>query len=158
MIRIRFKSAWITSVLLISIAGHPAFADLIEPDPAIAPEKVVAIQLDALKHNDDPVPNAGIAQTYALAHPNNKRVTGPLPRFEMMIRSPAYRPLLGHAAHQIERLAGNDLFVRFRVVVETPNGNAVEYLWEVGRVVEGPDAGAWMTTNVSAPVDAGQAL
>ena len=156
MIRSHLKSVSLIAVVLFSIAGQAA--EPIGPDPALTPEDVVAIQLDALKHNDDPAPNAGIAQTYALAHPNNKRVTGPFPRFELMIRSPAYRPLLGHSAHQIERLAGNDSIVRFRVVVETPKGDAVQYLWEVGRVLEGPDEGAWLTTSVSAPVDAGQAL
>ena len=158
MILSRFSPALLISALLLSFAGHGVAAEPIGPDPALAPEEVVAIQLEALRHNDNPTPNAGIAQTFALAHPNNKRVTGPLPRFELMIRSPAYRPLIGHSTHQIERVAGNDITVRFRVVVETPNGNAVKYLWEVGRVREGPDVGAWLTTNVSVPVDAGQAL
>lgn len=158
VIRSHFNSVLLLSVFLFSVAGHAAADEMIGPDPALAPENVVAIQLEALKHNDDPTPNAGIAQTYALAHPNNKRVTGPLPRFERMINSPAYRPLIGHTAHQIERVAGNDLVVRFRVVVETPYGSAVQYLWEVGRVLEGPYTGAWLTTAVSAPADAGQAL
>ena len=158
MIRSCSTPALLVPVLLLWVAGHAVAAEPIGPDPALAPEEVVAIQLEALKHNDDPTPDSGIAQTYALAHPDNKRVTGPLPRFELMIRSPAYRPLLGHSAHQIERLAGNDMIVRFRVVVETPNGDAVKYLWEVGRVRDGPDKGAWLTTNVSVPVDAGQAL
>ncbi len=158
MIRSRFTLVVLIHALLLSVAGHAVAAQLIGPGPALAPEEVVAIQLDALKHNDEPAPNTGIAQAFALAHPDNKRVTGPLPRFESMIRSPAYRPLLGHLAHHIERLAGNDLIVRFKVVVETPQGDAVKYLWEVSRVREGPDAGAWLTTNVSAPVDAGQSL
>lgn len=146
------------SALLLSIAGPAAAGEPIGPDPALAPEKVVAIQLEALQHNDDPMPNTGIAQTFALAHPDNKRFTGPLPRFESMIRSPAYRPLLGHSAHQIERVAGNDTIVRFRVVIEMANGDAVEYLWDVARVADGPDKGAWLTTTVSPPANAGQAL
>jgi hypothetical protein len=158
MIRSRFSPVLLISAFLLSIASHVAAAEPVGPDPALAPGEVVAIQLKALQHNDDPTPNAGIAQTYALAHPNNKRVTGPLPRFELMIRSPAYRPLLGHSAHRIERVAGNDMTVRFTVVIETPSGDAVKYLWEVGRVREGPDEGAWLTTNVSAPIDAGRTL
>jgi len=158
MIRSHFQPVLLMTILLLSIASHVAATGLIGPDPKLTPEEVVAIQLEALQHNDDPTPNAGIAQTYALAHPDNKRVTGPLPRFEMMIRSPAFRPLLGHSTHKIERVAGNGMIVRFRIVVETPNGDAVKYLWEVSRVREGPDEGAWLTTNVSAPVDAGQAL
>jgi hypothetical protein len=158
MLRSRVTPALLLSVLLASLAGLAAAAEPIGPDPALAPEEVVAIQLNALKNNDDPTPNAGIAQTYALAHPDNKRATGPLPRFEQMIRGPAYSLLLGHAAHRIERLAGDDTTVRFRVVVETSDGDAVQYLWEVRRVGEGPHAGAWLTTAVSAPIPAGQAL
>jgi hypothetical protein len=158
MVRSRVAAGLFLTLLLASVAGPGAAGEPIGPDPALAPEEVVAIQLEALQHNDDPTPNAGIAQTYALAHPDNKRATGPLPRFEQMIRGPAYSLLLGHSAHRIERLAGDDRAVRFRVVVETSDGAAVQYLWEVRRVLEGPHAGAWLTTNVSAPIPAGQAL
>ena len=143
--------------LLVGMAGS-AMAQQIGPDPALAPEDVVSIQLTALQNNDDPAPNAGIAQTFALAHPDNKRLTGPLARFEIMIRSPAYRPLLDHRAHQIERVDTADTYVRFRVTVETQAGKALQYLWEVRPVASGEHEGAWLTTNVSAPVDGGQAL
>ncbi len=147
--------AFLLSLPLTGVAGA---AEPAGPDPALAPKDVVAIQLEALQNNDDPQPNAGIARTFAFAHPDNRRVTGPLPRFERMIRSPAYLPLIDHSAHQIERVEGDGDMVRFKVVVETPNGRALTYLWEVRRVGEGPHEGAWLTTNVSAPVDAGRAL
>lgn len=143
--------------LLLWLSGQ-AVAEQIGPNPAFAPEEVIAIQLAALQDNDSPARNAGIRQTFLLAHPDNKRVTGPLARFELMIRSPAYRPLLGHTAHQIERVDGNETRVRFLVVIETPNGKAFQYLWEVGRVSGGPHTGAWLTTNVSVPRKAGQVL
>ena len=36
--------------------------------------------------------------------------------------------------------------------------NYCKYLSEVSRVREGANEGAWLTTNISVPVDAGQAL
>jgi hypothetical protein len=58
--------------------------EIITPDANLAPERVVQIQLEALQRND----SQGIAQTWAFAHPVNKKVTGPLERFESMIKSP----------------------------------------------------------------------
>ena len=60
-------------------------ADLLAPDPALSPAEVVVIQLDALRGNEAET-DAGIAQTWAFAHPDNKRMTGPLPRFAQMIK------------------------------------------------------------------------
>ena len=59
----------------------PAKADLVKPDPSIAPVEVVAIQLKALQFNDSPQPDFGIFQTWAFAQPRNRAVTGPLSRF-----------------------------------------------------------------------------
>lgn len=158
MVRTRFVPTLPLALCILLLASLTAWAQVQGPDPALAPERVVEIQLDALMNNDDPQPNAGIAQTFALAHPNNKRVTGPLPRFEQMIRTPAYEPLLGHKSHTIERLAGDDARVQFRVEIELPDGNLLQYLWEVAKVTSGPDTGAWLTTRVSNPMRVGQAI
>lgn len=133
-------------------------AEVIAPNVALAPEEVVLTQLRALQKNDDPEPDAGIKQTFALAHPDNQRVTGPVERFAMMIRSPAYSPLLNHRAHQVDLLEEADAYVRFNVFVETPSGKAYQYLWEVRPLKDGPNQGAWLTTIVSRPMEAGQSL
>ncbi len=142
-------------VLLLSVAAQ---AQIQGPDPALTPEEVVSIQLGALQNNDDPEPDAGIAQTFALAHPSNQAVTGPLERFGKMIRLPAYAPLIGHRTHTIERLTADDQRVRMRVVIELQNGKTLQYLWEVRRVLDGPNSGAWLTTVVSNPVPGGQSI
>ena len=70
---------WIFA-LVAPLATGPSFATELVPDPALSPAEVIAIQLSALQANDTPGPDAGIAQTFAFAHPDNRRVTGPLPR------------------------------------------------------------------------------
>ena len=127
------------------------------PSPDLSPRDVVAIQLNALRNNDDPSPDAGIAQTWALAHPNNRRFTGPLERFARMIRSPLYRDLIGHTAHEIEEVSATDQEVTFKVVVEAASGNAIEYVWSVGRAEIAGGEKVWMTVRVSRPQPAGQA-
>ena len=74
---------------VLFLLAMPATAqELLTPDPIRQPESVVEIQLQSLQKNDVPVPDTGIAQTWAFAHPDNKRVTGPLERFAWMIKSP----------------------------------------------------------------------
>ena len=50
--------AALASLFMLS-AGARA-AELVVPDPSIAPEEVVAIQMKALQFNDNPTPDFGI--------------------------------------------------------------------------------------------------
>jgi len=146
----------------------PVFASLLlaaaaqagptEPDSSLDPERVVQIQLDALQHNDEPRPDAGIERTWAFAHPNNKRMTGPLERFTEMIKGPAYRALLDHRTHIIEPLARTPDTAVFMVMVIPRNGAIVAYRWRLERVREGSFEGAWMTVAVSPPLQSGQPI
>lgn len=142
----------------LALAGGttaPSAQELLQPDPAFSPKKVVSIQLNALKRNDTPEADAGIRQTWAFAHPANRRVTGPYPQFKRMIEMPSYAPLLGHRRHLIEKVAQGEDVARFAVTVTARNGKVYAYQWEVRKIAEGADAGAWATTAVSPPMDAG---
>lgn len=140
------------SFVLAVWAILPALAaDPVTPSPAFEPKHVVELQLDGLRQNDD----AGIAQAWAFAHPENKKLTGPLPRFANLLRSPAYRILLGHRAHQIDAVSQSDEEAIFAVSVTGPQGNVVVYRWVLSKVGAGEFAGAWMTTAVSPPVSIG---
>lgn len=133
-------------------------AELLDPDPAYSPKKVVQIQLEALQDNDSPEADAGIRQTWAFAHPDNKEMTGPLSRFTRMIESPRYSMLLNHRSHEIDRVEKTDDRAVFAVTVTDAQGKVVGYRWEVARVRDGDHAGAWMTVAVSPPMDAGDAI
>jgi hypothetical protein len=124
----------------------------------LSPAEVVAIQLNALQANDTPETDAGIAQTWAFAHPDNRRVTGPLPRFAQMIKGPLYQILLGHRSHEIKEVSATDDQVVFAVIVTSRTGKAVAYRWSVAKVAGGDNAGAWMTISVSPPLPIGEAI
>ena len=147
------------TLLALCYLAQPALAqDLRQPDPSIAPEGVVEIQLQSLQRNDVPSPDAGIAQTWAFAHPNNKRVTGPLERFARMLKGPQYRMLLGHREHTIKPLAETDDEAIFAVTIIPAAGDPVSYIWTLSKLRSGALAGSWLTTNVSPPLSAGKAI
>jgi hypothetical protein len=140
----------------LAVAPGPAGAqETLQPDPSFSPKKVVSIQLKALQRNDTPKPDAGIRQTWAFAHPDNRSVTGPYPRFERMIKMPSYEVLLGHRKHVIEKVTRTDGEARFAVTVTADSGKVYGYQWEVRKIPDGENAGAWATTAVSPPMDAG---
>jgi hypothetical protein len=149
---------WAFALIGWSMAAPSLAADLLLPDPDLSPAEVVAIQLSALQANDTPERDAGIAQTFAFAHPDNRRVTGPLPRFAQMIKGPQYQVLLGHRAHEINEVFRDDDQAAFAVIVTSRTGEVVGFRWAVARVAEGEHAGAWMTVAVSPPVPVGRAI
>jgi hypothetical protein len=145
-------------VALLAMAARSWAAEPLMPDPALSPAEVVSIQLNALQANDTPEPDAGIAQTWAFAHPDNKRVTGPLSRFAQMIKGPLYQILLNHRSHDIKEISRTDDRADFEVTVTSEAGEVVGYRWSVAKVAEGANAGAWMTIAVSPPVSIGEAI
>ena len=138
--------------------------DLVRPDPSIAPDEVVAIQLMGLKNNDLVEKDYGIRQTWNFAHPSNRSITGPFSRFALMLKGPAYSELLNHKSHEIrigspasQSQANNgEIRKHFDVFMETAKGDILYFSWIVQRVATGKFKDCWMTVAVSAPLTAGQ--
>jgi hypothetical protein len=148
----------VVALALLAMVPPSWAADLLMPNPVLSPAEVVSIQMTALQANDTPETDAGIAQTWAFAHPDNKRVTGPLPRFVQMIKGPLYRILLGHRSHEIKEVSRAGDQADFAVTVTGQTGEVVGYRWSVAKVAEGEHAGAWMTIAVSPPISIGEAI
>ena len=129
-----------------------ASAEIIKANPNLSPTDVLKIQLNSLKINDNPYPDAGIDQTWELAHPNNKKFTGPLSRFKIMIYSDGYKILLNHNSHEIEILLESDSIYIFKVQIKTKDNEIYFYEWQISKVkYENPLKGCWLTTAVSRP-------
>ena len=138
--------------MLVSASGN----DVVMPNPDIAPLEVVDIQLTGLQNNDNPERDFGIRQTWAFAHPGNRRMTGPYPRFAQMMRSPSYIEMINHVTHSITLAKQGEGWQQFDVLMETNGGNVLFFSWVVEKVTEGEYQDCWMTTGVSAPSPAGQ--
>ncbi|WP_049935200.1 DUF4864 domain-containing protein [Haloplanus natans] len=118
------------------------------PDPSYGPERVVGIQLEALAHNDDPIPNAGIKTAYNFASPANRRQTGPLDRFVRMVESPQYAPLIDHKDAVSGPLERQGSRADQHVTLTGPDGRTVTYRFGVSKQSGGPLDGCWLTDRV----------
>ena len=148
---------WLRFTLpVLFLLAMPATAqELLTPDPNLPPKSVVEIQLQSLQNNDVPIPDTGIAQTWAFAHPDNKRVTGPLERFTRMIKGPDYRNMLDHQEHIIKPVVQTDDYALFAVTIITADDQKMSFKWEVKKVKTGEFSGSWMTIAVSPPLRGG---
>jgi hypothetical protein len=75
-----------------------------------------------------------------------------------MIKGPQYRMLLDHRTHEIKEVSRTDDQAVFAVIVTSQTGKVVGDRWVVAKVTPGEDAGAWMTTAGSPPVDVGETI
>ena len=134
-------------------------ADLLIPNNAILPADVVKIQLAALMNNDKKFKDSGIEQTWNFAHPNNKKNTGPLTNFKMMIKGNSYQMLLNHISHTITELGSSDNWAQFEVVILDKEKIYHKFNWQVEKfTLEGPLQGCWLTTVVSNPIPLGSSI
>ena len=141
-------------VIFLIVAGVLMMSDLKlrasdALNPMISPEAAVQIQLRALQNNDFPRSDSGIRKVWAFAHPDNKRLTGPLLKFMAMIKGPGYAMLLNHRHHEIELLGRNASIAVFVVRVIADDGLVYLCQWEVAPVIGGENAGAWLTVGVT---------
>ena len=134
-------------------------ADLLIPNSSILPAEVIKIQLDALMNNDSEFKDSGIEQTWNFAHPNNRKNTGPLPNFKMMIKGNSYQMLLNHLSHTITEIGSSDKWAQFEVVILDNEKIYHKFNWQVEKyTIEGPLKGCWLTTMVSNPIPLGKAI
>ena len=152
--QIIFKSLLI-SLIFISISK----ADLIKPDSKIEPFEVIKIQLNGLQKNDSTYKDSGIEQTWNFAHPENKKNTGPLPNFKMMIKGKSYQMMLNHLSHTITELGSSDKWAQFEVIILDKEKIYHKFNWQVEKYTgDGPLKDCWLTTMVSSPISLGSSI
>ena len=134
-------------------------ADLKFPNNLILPVEVIRIQLAGLMNNDKDFKDSGIEQTWNFAHPNNKKNTGPLPNFKMMIKGNSYQMLLNHLSHKITELGSSDKWAQFEVIILDKNKIYHKFNWQVEKyTMDGPLKDCWLTTMVSNPISLGSSI
>ena len=134
-------------------------AELLSPSRAITPKEVIKIQLEGLQKNDNKYLDSGIEQTWNFAHPNNKRVTGPLNNFKKMIKSPSYQMMIDHLSHTITKVDSNDKMAQFEVIILDKNKIYHKFNWQVEKYnLDGDLKDCWLTTMVSNPIPLGSSI
>ena len=134
-------------------------AELKIPNKTILPVDVIKIQLNGLMNNDKKFKDSGIEQTWNFAHPENKKNTGPLPNFKMMIKSKSYQMLLNHLSHTITDVGGGDKWAQFEVIILDKEKTYHKFNWQVEKYIdEGPLKDCWLTTMVSSPIPLGSSI
>ena len=134
-------------------------ADLQIPNKLILPSEVIKIQLVGLMNNDKKFKDSGIEQTWNFAHPENKKNTGPLPNFKMMIKGKSYQMLLNHISHTITELRRSDKWAQFEVIILDKEKIYHKFNWQVEKYTgDGPLKDCWLTTMVSSPIPLGSSI
>tara|TARA_B100001093_G_scaffold140276_1_gene132840 strand:- start:485 stop:988 length:504 start_codon:yes stop_codon:yes gene_type:complete len=134
-------------------------ADLLIPQNSILPAEVVEIQLIGLMNNDKEYKDSGIVQTWNFAHPNNKKVTGPLDKFKRMIKGDTYQMMIDHLSHTITQLGSSEKWAQFEVVILDKNKIYHKFNWQVEKYTEEGDLkDCWLTTMVSNPIPLGSSI
>ena len=134
-------------------------ADLLIPKNSILPAEVVKIQLVGLMNNDRNYQDSGIEQTWNFAHPNNKKVTGPLDNFKRMIKGDAYQMMINHLSHTITQLGSSEKWAQFEVIILDKDKIYHKFNWQVEKYTEGEELrDCWLTTMVSNPIPMGSSI
>tara|TARA_B100000700_G_scaffold73447_1_gene81947 strand:- start:33 stop:506 length:474 start_codon:yes stop_codon:yes gene_type:complete len=134
-------------------------AELLKPRSDIEPSEVVKIQLLGLQKNDLNYKDSGIEQTWNFAHPNNKKVTGPLDKFKRMIKGDAYQMMINHLSHTITELGTSENWAQFEVIILDKEKIYHKFNWQVEKYsTDGPLKDCWLTTMVSNPIPLGSSI
>jgi hypothetical protein len=154
----------ISVILLVASLGSLRFYDnyapgLTKPNISLKPFDIISIQLNSLQRNNIPFKDAGIEQVWEFAHPNNKRITGPLEKFKKMIYSKSYKMLIEHENSEITILSEGENISVYKVYILSIDKKKYSYLWQVEKVkTEGDLKNCWMTTSVSPPEFLGEVI
>ena len=146
-------------LILVLISISISKAELLKPNNQIKPDEVVKIQLSGLQKNDSNFKDSGIEQTWNFAHPNNKKVTGPLPNFKRMLKGDSYQMMIDHLSHTITKLGSSDNWAQFEVIILDKNKIYHKFNWQVEKyTADGPLKDCWLTTMVSSPIALGSSI
>ena len=147
------------ALIIFSIFLSSSTAEILKPSSNIKPSEVVKIQLNGLQKNDLDFKDSGIEQTWNFAHPNNKKVTGPLPNFKRMIKGDTYQMMLDHLSHTITELGRSDNWAQFEVIILDKNKIYHKFNWQVEKYsLDGSLKDCWLTTMVSNPIALGSSI
>ena len=151
------RRTFLLSILILLVGVHARATGFILPSSELSAQDVVEIQLLGLQSGKTDR-SAGIEQVWIFAHPDNKRVTGPLLKFATLFDAPAYAPLVGLVNYVINDSEIEKGVAQFMLTVLARDGSSYGYVWvlrqanlSAEKTASGKQETVWMTTAVSSP-------
>src|SRR5579883_1924759 len=115
----------------VSMNDNEMQKDAPQPSPSLAPEQVIAIQLEALQKND--AKDSGIRTAFRFASPSNREMTGPIERFILLVKNPAYSPMLNYKKVERDAIIVSDDVARQCVVLTTADNEREVYIFTLSK-------------------------
>lgn len=141
------RKMFVLIALAVTLPAMSAAVQLQQPNPSLSPADVVRIQLQAMQHNDQPAPDAGIATAYGFASPGNHGETGSLSHFRDVIHA-EYQPMIDSRKIILGATRVEDGHALQPVNVIASDGLAYSYLFILSRQHDAPYRNCWMTDSV----------
>ena len=118
----------------------------LRPSKTLTPRDVIRIQLNALQEND--VSDSGVSTVFNFSSPVSRVSMGPLNHFRLLVRNPAYSPMLNFKSYKTGYLivTGNTAYQV--VVLHGPEGERSAYLFMLDKQKKGSYKDCWMTVGV----------
>jgi hypothetical protein len=126
------------TVLTVLLTAEP-------PRRAAEPGEVIRTVTAALRHNNSPIPNAGIFTAFQFASPANLETTGPYGRFLSLVKNPDFAPMLQDNPEQLGALVVQGDHAQQTLRVGPEEGHITVYRFDVVR----QPAGGWTVDGVS---------
>ena len=121
------------------------------PDPIYSDEAVVALCMNALGRNDDPIPDAGLRTCWNFSRDMCRAaVGGSLADFLKYARNPTFAQLVDHESwsgklgNLIPATQTRGALTTTMVTVQTNRGQERKFLWTLQQQRRPPDQGCWL--------------
>ncbi|MCC9168034.1 DUF4864 domain-containing protein [Pontibacter harenae] len=119
----------------------------IRPTKELSPQQVIRIQLKALQQNDPA--DSGVITIFNFSSPTSKVNMGPINHFRLLVRDPAYRPMLNFKSYKAGQMVISKDIAYQLVVLEDTEGHEAAYMFILAKQKNGPYKDCWMTEGVT---------
>src|SRR5690606_16355826 len=106
----------------------------------------IHIQLKALQENDKS--DSGIITVFNFSSPVSRVSIGPINNFRIMVRDPAYNPMLNFKSSKTGHLIVTDNTAYQIIVLEGSEGERSAYMFMLAKQKKGSYKGCWMTVGI----------
>lgn len=143
---IRFINYWYAALVIWNLYTVLTVLITVEhPRRAAEPGDAIRTVTAALRHNNSPIPNAGVFTAFQFASPANLAATGPYGRFLRLVKSADFAPMLRDNPQELGALVVDGDHAEQILRVGPEDGHVTVYKFDVRR----QSGGGWTVDGVT---------